>query len=290
MKVNWQVAENESPILYKNRAVWTGFDIRHWRVLAGELLDETRERHEINIALRGAVVTEKHTTTGRRLRYRNETDSVCFIPAGESAKAVWETEIECLSITLNPVFVRQTALEQNFAGEVEFVETFARPDPLIRHVALALLGEASGGESFGKIYAESLAQTLILHLLKNYTVKGAPREAAASGGLSGYRLRRAKEFIVEHLEEDITLAEVAEAAGYSPFHFARSFRRSTGLTPQQYLVQQRIGRAKELLTKGDLPLVEVAIGAGFKNQSHFTTLFRKFTALTPKAFREAKHQ
>jgi AraC family transcriptional regulator len=115
-------------------------------------------------------------------------------------------------------------------------------------------------------------------------------DGAATGGLPGFKLRRAKEFINEHLEEDLTLQQVAKAVGFSQFHFARAFRRSTGLTPQQYLVQQRINRAKELLIKGDLPLVEVSFQAGFKNQSHFTTVFRKFTAFTPKAFREAKHQ
>jgi AraC family transcriptional regulator len=74
----------------------------------------------------------------------------------------------------------------------------------------------------------------------------------------------------------------------SQYHFARAFRKSTGLTPQQYLMQQRIERAKQLLASEDLPLVEISLRAGFKNQSHFTTLFRKFTKLTPKTWREMK--
>ena len=126
------------------------------------------------------------------------------------------------------------------------------------------------------MYAESLAQTLILHLLKNYTVIGSLRHAApTSGGLPGFKLRLAKEFINEHLAEEITLAEVAGAAGLSQFHFARAFRRSSALTPQQYLIFRRIQRAKELLINGDLPLVQVSIQAGFKNQSHFTRAFSK---------------
>lgn len=291
MKVNWKIPENGSPILFSRRAEWTGFDIRHLRVLPGELVEQTHPVHKINITLEGSIVAKRHTATGRWRTSRVGKGIICLNPAGQPFKSVWESELECLTIMLDPVFVRQTALEQNFSADVELIEAYERRDPLIQHIGLALLSEANSKEPVGRMYAESLANTLILHLLKNYTVAGSCREkTAASGGLPGYRLRRAKEFINENLEEDLTLAEVAEAINLSQFHFARAFRRSTGLTPQQYLVSQRISRAKELLTNGDLPLVEVSIQAGFKNQSHFTTLFRKFTALTPKAFREAKHQ
>ena len=97
MKVNWKIQENESPILYRNRAEWTGFDIRHWRVLAGELVEETRAAHEINVAISGAVVTRKNTATGNWRKNENQPGSVCLIPAGQSAKAAWETEIEYLA-------------------------------------------------------------------------------------------------------------------------------------------------------------------------------------------------
>lgn len=289
MIVNWKIPENQSPILYSNRAEWTGFDIRHWRVSAGEMVEQSFQAHDIKVTLAGSVVTQKHTAGGVWQTSREQSGSVCLTPAGQSIKAAWETELECLSITFNPTFVVQAAIEQNYTGGVELIETHERRDPLIQHIALGLLAEADSKEQVGRMYAESLAQTLILHLLKNYSTAGFARENS-SGGLSGYKLRRAQEFINENLEEDLTLSEVAAAVNLSPFHFNRAFRRSTGLTPQQYLVRQRINRAKELLIKGDLPLVEVGICAGFKNQSHFTTVFRKFTALTPKAFREAKHR
>jgi len=105
--------------------------------------------------------------------------------------------------------------------------------------------------------------------------------------LPGYKLRRVKEFISEKIEEDLSLAEIAAIAGLSQFHFARAFRKSTGLTPQQFLMERRIERAKELLAKNDLPIVEVSLRTGFKNQSHFTSLFRKFTSFTPKTWRES---
>lgn len=287
MKVDWKIQENEKPILYRNRARWAGFEIHHWRILPGELIEETRTAHEINFTLSGTVTTRKKTADGWRKNH-HQPGKVCLIPAGFSAKAVWQTEIECLSISLDPLYLRQSA-EQIFSGtNIELIETYERFDPLVQHTTLALLGEAESQESLGRMYAESLANTLIWHLLKNYSTAGKTQQMA-SGGLSGYRLRRAQEFINENLEKDLTLAEVASEIGLSPFHFARVFRRSTGLTPQQYLVVQRIECAKKLLLKDDLPLVEVCLRSGFKNQSHFTTVFRKFTAFTPKMFRLTKH-
>lgn len=289
MEVNWKNDNVETPILYSKRAEWTGFDIRHLRVLPGELVEQTYAAHEINVTLAGSIKTQKHSATGKWLTSRAEVGSVCIIPAGQPTSSAWDAELECLTIMLNPAFVAQTALEQNLSANIELIQTHERNDPLIQHIALTLLAEADSSESFGRMYAESLAQVLILHLLKNYTSADHLQEIM-SGGLSGYRLRRALEFINENLEEDLSLSEVAEAVGLSQYHFARAFRRSTGLTPQQYLVQQRINLTKELLLNGDLPLVEVSIQAGFKNQSHFTTLFRKFTGFTPKTFREAKHR
>ena len=94
--------------------------------------------------------------------------------------------------------------------------------------------------------------------------------------------------LISRIDEPISLAELARACKLSPSHFARAFRKTTGLTTQQYLMHQRIERAKELLAKDDLPIVEISLRTGFKNQSHFTTLFRKFTKLTPKLWRELK--
>ncbi len=202
-------------------------------------------------------------------------------------RASWEDNFECLPINLKPSFVQQIALENRFTPRFELTDTFKKKDPLIQQIGLALLDEMNAETSAGRLYVESLSQTLVFHLLKNYS-RGNFQQADLTGGLSGYRLRRVEEFVNENLEEDLSLAEIAEAAGLSQFHFARAFRRTTGQTPQQYLMQQRIERAKELLAKDDLPIVEISLRTGFKNQSHFTTLFRKFTKLTPKTWRELK--
>ncbi len=130
----------------------------------------------------------------------------------------------------------------------------------------------------------------MLHLLENDTSAATDSSFADfRGGLSGYKWRRVEEFVRENLDRDLSLAEMAGAANLSQFHFARAFRRSTGNTPQQYLMQKRIQMAKDLLAPSNLSIVEISFRAGYKNQSHFTNLFRKMNAFPPKIWREINH-
>lgn len=285
MLVNWKT-DAKQPVLFRRQSAWSGITINHVRVLAGEMPEHSMPFHEVSITLAGCVFKKGLTAAGKYKKSFDTVGNVCVTPAGQLVTASWDGEIENLGMDLDAAFVQQVAHENHFSTNFELADTFKSQDLLIQQIGLALLEEAGAETPTGKLYAESLGQTLIFHLLKNYST--AKHAANQNGGLSGYRLRRAKEFINDNLEEDISLAEIAAVAGLSQFHFARAFRISTGHTPQQYLMRQRIERAKELLAENDLPLVEISLRTGFKNQSHFTTLFRKFTKLTPKTWRELK--
>jgi AraC-like DNA-binding protein len=117
--------------------------------------------------------------------------------------------------------------------------------------------------------------------------RGATGALLPQGGLPSYKLRRVMEFIEAHIDEPMPLERLAAAAAVSPFHFHRQFKRSTGVTPHQYIVQMRTERAKALLSGSDLPLAEVAAQSGFADQSHFTSTFRRTTSMTPRSYRNA---
>jgi len=117
--------------------------------------------------------------------------------------------------------------------------------------------------------------------------RGATGAVLPSGGLPSYKLRRVMEFIEAHIDQPMPLERLAAAAAVSPFHFHRQFKRSTGMTPHQYIVQMRTERAKALLSGSDLPLAEVAAQSGFADQSHFTSTFRRTTSMTPRSYRNA---
>jgi len=104
--------------------------------------------------------------------------------------------------------------------------------------------------------------------------------------IQGWRLARVTDYVGANLDKPITLADIARAAGLSPMHFAAQFRAATGHKPHEYLQLCRIERAKELLDRGTLSLIEVALETGFRTQAHFTTVFKRFAGSTPHSWRE----
>jgi len=108
-----------------------------------------------------------------------------------------------------------------------------------------------------------------------------------SSGLQRYKLRRVMAYIEASIGGPISLDDLASVAGVSRFHFHRQFRKSVGVTPHEYVLRARIERAKGLLTDSDLTVGEVSGAVGFADQSHFSNIFRKLTAMTPRGFRNS---
>ena len=101
----------------------------------------------------------------------------------------------------------------------------------------------------------------------------SPAAELPRGGLAPWQTKRAIEKLDSDLGGKLSLQQIAAEFDLSVSHFSRAFRISTGLPPHQWLLRQRVKVAKQLMTVRDLPLSEIAISAGFANQSHFTRVF-----------------
>ena len=112
------------------------------------------------------------------------------------------------------------------------------------------------------------------------------RGSRPSRGLPPSLLQRASAYIDEHLDAKLRLPDIAQVVQLSPCHFARQFKQASGVSPHQFVVRRRIVRASELLLSTELSLGDIALEIGCSDQSHFTTLFRKTTGMTPRAFRD----
>jgi transcriptional regulator GlxA family with amidase domain len=109
----------------------------------------------------------------------------------------------------------------------------------------------------------------------------------ARGGLTPRALRRVRDYVESHLRGNLSLETLAATSGLSMYHFLREFKRSQGVTPHHYLLQRRIERARELLTRTDLSMSEIAFACGFSDQSHFGRRFRELVGVPPSAFRRS---
>ena len=105
------------------------------------------------------------------------------------------------------------------------------------------------------------------------------------GGLAPARLRRVTELVHAKIEEELTLHEMAQCAGLSTSHFLEMFRKSTGESPHQFVMRQRVERAKEMLRDAEMRVLDVAVACGFKTQQHFARVFRRICGASPTAYR-----
>jgi len=145
-------------------------------------------------------------------------------------------------------------------------------------------------ENYSRLYAESFAVMLISEMLVSQGVRpsdpfGAKKRHRFRGGLAAWQRQLACDYIEQNLDQEISLAELANVVGLSPFHFCRAFKEAVGQPPHRYHMTRRMARAKDLLADRSLAISEVASLIGYTNLSRFSTLFRKVTGHSPRIYR-----
>ncbi|QYO63938.1 helix-turn-helix domain-containing protein [Leptolyngbya sp. 7M] len=137
----------------------------------------------------------------------------------------------------------------------------------------------------GRLFADSLTIALAIHLIRHYSDWQQPLRENI-GGLSQRHLQQAIAYINEHLAEELSIAAIAGELEMSQYYFSRLFKQSVGLSPYQYVMQQRIKRAQALLKTTSLSILAIATQVGFSNQNQLTIQFRKFVGTTPSEYRK----
>lgn len=217
-------------------------------------------------------------------------DSI-FVPAGYPGS--WRSprrdtnrpKKQQLHIWLKPELLEQAAEASEIdVDRFDLVNCFGRQDLQLHHIAMLLLAELQSDGIMGQLYVESLTQVLVIHLLRHYSTFTQPI-TFENRSLTHTRLQQAIEYIHAHLDRELSLAELAGVINISPTYFANLFKRAMGVSPHQYVVQQRVERAKLLLLKTDLAIADIALQVGFSNQSHLTRHFKHIVGVTPKQVR-----
>jgi AraC family transcriptional regulator len=163
-------------------------------------------------------------------------------------------------------------------------------DDVIDQIGRSILAELTVETAASRMYVESATLALAARLLQKHCDSGmcAPTGPSAQS-LDHIRLGRVLSYIAANIGDDLTLADLAGVAGYSPFHFARKFKLSMGVPPHGYISRMRLKIAMAELAAGKLPLAEIALNAHFSSQASFTRAFHRATGMTPNEYRRRRH-
>lgn len=252
----------------------------------------------------GRIVRESGS---ERVQHDLSPGCVAVVPSRTPVRWTWTTRISFSVLTLDPAFLDRVA-ENVFGlkpGHYRLILSERPNDAAIANIAGVLSREVMRGEPGGRLYAESLANILAVHLLRNYAqcadgrgleacsipeeaTRAAPMgEASGKAGPHPRAVSEAVRFIQQNYSRDVSLSDIAEAVHLSPFHVARLFKQGLGVSPHQYLIQVRVNSARALLSagSGERSLAEVASAVGFADQSHLTRHFKRILGVTPKQLR-----
>jgi AraC family transcriptional regulator len=192
-------------------------------------------------------------------------------------------EPHVLSLAISDAALR--AARDDVSADVEIRGVQKLVDPRVEVLVAAVNAERIAGFSTGRLFLDSLEQALAVALVSGHSVRRPSPLRTYRGGLSPGRLRRIKELVQAKMEEELSLSEMADAAGLSTAHFANMFRKSTGESPHQFVLRQRVERAKEMLCKPEIRVLDVAVACGFKTQQHFARVFRRICGASPRQYR-----
>ena len=265
---------------------WENILIEQFQPAPGEGTCHFHDAHTIFMSLAPRPVPMLHIQGGKTYTGMYGQGDICITPAKTPLFARWNSKDNYLRIRLKTKFIETVARETiaKDCDRLELMPKFRMRHPQIEAIGIMLLTELQQEQLGSKLYIDSLTNALAVNLLRHHTTT-KPCLPIYEGGLPTRQLQQILDYIDTHLDQDIKLANLAQLLDMSQFHFSRLFKQSIGMSPYQYLIQQRVERAKQLLKQTDYFIADIALECGFNSHSHLSKQFRQFTGMTPKAYR-----
>jgi AraC family transcriptional regulator len=230
------------------------------------------------IKILGAGSFEHGAHANKLIKYRYAPGELILARRDTEEWVRWTNPMSMLTVELSDLDLR-AAVEQAGRSRIEIEGTPRLEDRRIAHLIAALEAEHSMGFPSGRLYRDAISQALAA------AVTHGVRHRPLRGGLTAAQLRRVIEFIQQHLDRDLNVAQLAETAQLSSAHFSQMFRSSTGYAPHQYVLRARIERAKQMLRTAEARVIDVAVSCGFETPQHFSRVFKKLCHATPTRYR-----
>ncbi len=271
-----------APTLTSAQIGWAGIAVETHRISAGVIPRHEHPEHFLQVVLEGGVKYEVQAG-GRHTRFVATPGTVILQPRGAVDEIRWLGPVHTVAVALHPTLLTQSLETTAHRSDIELQESFDLKDRHIAAILNAMTLDLTERCPAGRLYGESLADSLAVYLVSRHSV-GNTLAVLASGGLPAYRLKRVQDFIGENLGDDLSLGQLATIAGMSSHYFSEMFRQSTGHSPYQYVLLQRIEHAKQRLRNRNCSVLTAAVEAGFTNPSHFARTFRRIVGVSPSRF------
>ncbi|WP_085314544.1 helix-turn-helix domain-containing protein [Derxia lacustris] len=264
---------------------WSGVGLRAYRYEALDVAVPALADFMIVSYKRGSTQMARRFE-GRWTRARCDVGDISLLTRVQDSHWHWTDEIDVAHAYLSDALVSRIAtdvLERSIA-DVRLHDLLQARDAVVSGIVDDIVRESGRHAIGGSLYVEALSTQLVVHLLRNYA-SVTFREPAQQGGLPQAMCARLTEYIETRLHEALTLEELAGVAAMGAWTFGRRFRQSFGMAPHAYVVDQRVERARRLLTQGKLPIKAVASACGFSDQAHMTRVLGSRLGSTPAALR-----
>lgn len=246
-------------------------------------------QHLVLVTLKGGAQSQEVVAAcGHRFAGPDRAGAVSFVPAHCARQLkMRDIESEWASIALDPALFEDEMLRGPAARSLE-TSTFTNLQDLFLAGMLRECTDffrADGG--LDATYCDEMSWTLARYLVRRYArASPSPHHAhTAAWRLPAWRLRRVTDYVEEHIDQEIRIADLAALVGVSAGYFHRAFRASTGRTPLAYVTERRIRRAMHMLETERVSMIEVALGIGFASPSHFTRTFQAMVGVSPSRYR-----
>ena len=246
---------------------------------------------EVGIIVRGSdEALLAYKLAGSWQSARPTTGSIRLRPVGRACDEarIHSTKVEVLHLYVPTVVFARLMDDYNLPASAErsIRHSCGVQDELINQIGLSVLAEMMSPTAAGRMLVETSSLILAARLAHTHSETGLVRSPIQSQHrLDDRRLRRVLTYIEEHLAEDITVADLANVACLSIFHFTRAFAATMGVPPHRYVSQRRLESAKVMIAAGCASLHEIALDCQFSSESSFTRAFRRAIGMTPAAYR-----
>ena len=263
---------------------WDSVLVEHHRIPQGERAGTVANQHVLWLWAT-SYSGEYAPVGGRFVRCSKGRGELTVTPVGLQPTWLSFRSSEVIICALDSTFIGKVSSELDRQPRPEPIFRPKLEDPTIRRLMTLLLEEVQAGTPSGKLYADSLAHALAIRYLQTGEPVRYERVHSAVSALPPYALKRVLEYIANSFQSQISLASLAQEAGYSRGHFLKMFRASTGVTPHQYVLKRRVDHARFLLKRREISIVDIAADCGFSSQAHLTQVFRQYVGVTPAEYR-----